>query len=428
MSAIEISPGPIEGRVRAPPSKSYTHRALVAGYLTGRAYHVHHPNDGDDARATRDGLTAFGARFELRRNGWTIQPGSRPAPARRDRPVECRSSGSTLRLLTSLAALREERRRFRGSAELARRPMDELIAALRAAGARFDGPPPGRALPFAVRGRIRPGEYRVPGGVSSQFVSSLLFALPGLAGPSTLRIEGDLVSRPYVDATLAVLAAHGITVDGGAGTFRVPAPQTFQGRQFFVPGDASSAAYLWAAAAVSGGRVRVTGFDPRWPQADLLILEILHQMGATVRSRDRGATVEGPLRGGCDVDLTGAPDLFPLIGALAAVTPGARSRLRGAPQLVHKESDRRSGTESLARALGADVRAVPGALEIRAGSLPLRVAWPRGSDHRMIMASAVAAFARGRPSRFEDARAVGKSFPEFWATLGHLGAHLEVRP
>lgn len=426
MSSILLAPAPISGHVLAPPSKSYTHRALVAGFLTHRPYHVHRPNEGDDCVATREGLRALGARFELRRNGWSLRPGGRPRTGRPS--IDCRSSGTTLRFLTAIAARQGGRYRFRGSAELARRPMAALIEALRRGGIVFHGPARGRAIPFSAEGRLRPGEYRLPGNVSSQFLSALLFALPVLEAPSTIAIEGEIVSRPYLDATLAVLSAHRVRTVVREGAIRVPAPQSFVGRQFFVPGDASSAAYLWAAAAASGGTIRVTGLDGRWPQADLRILEILRAMGAAVRRRDRGATVEGPITSGCDVDLTAAPDLFPLVAALAATVPGSRSYLRGAPQLELKESDRRSGTERLVEQLGGATSRSPGLLEIRAGSGPGTADLPRSADHRMVMSAAVAALARRRSTRIGDAAAVGKSYPGFWTALATMGAGIEAAP
>ncbi len=429
MSGVRLLGGVVGGRIAAPPSKSYTHRALVAGFLTGRPYHVHHPNPGEDARATLSGLEALGAELEFRRNGWTLcaRRGTDAPRPRSGARVDCRSSGTTLRFLTAVAAARTGETSFRGSRELARRPLTGLLDALRAGGARVHGPPKDRALPFSILGRIRPGAYELPGDVSSQYLSAMLFALPGLAAPSTIRVRGRQVSRPYVDATIAVLHAHGVDVRRTALGIEVPAPQRFVGRQFFVPGDVSSAAYLWSAAALTGGRVRVTGIDPRWPQADVAILDLLGSMGARIHRARRAITVEGPVRRRFEADLTAAPDLAPLAAVLAASVPGATSVLRGGPQLLHKESDRREGSEALARAFGAGVRSEPGRIEVTGGRRPRAVRLDGLTDHRLVMAAAVGAASLAAPSLLSDAGAVDKSYPGFWADLAQLGVGVERR-
>ncbi|HEV2231142.1 MAG TPA: 3-phosphoshikimate 1-carboxyvinyltransferase [Thermoplasmata archaeon] len=419
-----MTPRPVRGTVTAPPSKSYTHRALVAGFLTGRNYHVHHPNDSADTRATREGIRAWGASFELRRNGWSM---SRESPRRSHfatAEVDCGSSGTSMRLLTALAAMRPAPTRFRGSLELARRPIAALLDALHHRGARILGPPRGRALPFTIRGPVRSGAYTIPANISSQFVSGLLFLLPTLAGGSRLRLTGPVVSTPYIDATLAVLRAHGIRADPTVNGFDVPGDQQYVGRQFFVPGDASSAAYFWVAAAISGGDVTVSSLDPRWPQADRVILSVLSRMGARVATRGRRVTVRGPIRRAFDVDVTSAPDLYPLLALLGAFAPGGTSRIRGGPHARWKESDRHLTGAALARAFGARVRPRAGGLEIRPGPRPASIHLAHLRDHRVVMSAAVGAIALGRPSRLGDAESVNKSYQGFWGALQSLGGEL----
>jgi 3-phosphoshikimate 1-carboxyvinyltransferase len=422
MSTVSVSPHPVRGTLPAPPSKSYTHRALLAGFLSARRYHVHRPNDCDDTRATREGLRALGADFEIRGTGWTIRP--EPLSPRRSADIDCRSSGTTLRLLSALAARGSRRVRFRGTAGLAVRPMSGLLESLRAAGAQIEHTVPARSLPFTIRGPIHPGEFVVSGEVSSQYTSALLFVLPTLTGPSAIRVLGTPVSAPYVAATRAVLAAHAVRTEVTSRGFDIPGGQEYLGRQFFVPGDASSAAYLWAAAALTGGQVSVSSLDPKWPQADHLILSILTQMGARVLRRGPQVTVLGPLVTGFDVDLTGAPDLYPLAGTLAAFPPSDGSRLRGAFHARWKESNRPKRTALLARAFGAKVRFHRDTLEIAPGHRPASVRVRGLRDHRLVMSAAVGALALRRPSRIDDARAVEKSYPGFWNALEGLGVEV----
>jgi 3-phosphoshikimate 1-carboxyvinyltransferase len=425
VSSAVISPGAIRGAVRAPPSKSYTHRALVAGFFARRPLAVLRPNDSTDTRATRAGLEALGATVVAEPGRWIVDAPERPLRRRRSARIDCVESGTTMRLLTAVAATQSAWVRLDGRAGLARRPVAELLSAIRDGGGTVRGPPHGRSLPYTVRGPLRPGPYAVDTARSSQFVSSLLLVLPSLAAPSRLRTRGPKVSWPYVDATRAVLASVGVAIVPAPGGFRIPAPQTYRSRPFLVPGDASSAGYLWAAAAITGGQVTVRGIDRAWPQADLRILPLLRSMGASVRLGARSISVAGPTTRGCDVDLTGAPDLFPLAGVLAASTPGATSRLRGAPHVVWKESDRRRSTRQLVRVFGGRWRARGGAVEIRAGRPPSKVRLRGARDHRVVMSAAVGAAALRDGGTIADAEAVRKSFPDFWSTLDRLGP--EVR-
>jgi 3-phosphoshikimate 1-carboxyvinyltransferase len=412
-----VRPGIVAGSIRAPPSKSYTHRALVAGHLTGRPYRVRAPLVANDTRATARALRALGSRVSTGREVWDIRPrsnGRRLSPS-----VDCGESGTTLRFVAALAARSSTPVTLRGRGRLPERPIVELFDALETLGARCTTAGAGRSLPATVRGPIRGGPVRLDASVSSQFVSALLLTLPTVAGESTLDLAGPIVSEPYIEATLAVLRHHRVEYRRRGRRFTLPGDQAYLGRGMSVPGDASSAAYLWTAAAVTGGRVRVDGVPSDWPQADLAILGVLRSAGASVHRASTGATVEGGPPDGFSVDLTPSPDLFPLVGALAATIP-RRSELRGAEHVVHKESDRRTETIRLARAMGATVSARPGLVAIRGRERPCAFRLDRFTDHRLVMSAAVGALAADGESSVGDARAVGKSFPGFWRALGAL--------
>jgi len=263
------------------------------------------------------------------------------------------------------------------------------------------------------------GKVSLDASESSQFASALLLALPTLEESSVLELTGKIVSRPYLDATVAVLAHHGIRISRQGRCFRVPGHQRFRGAQFVVPGDASSAAYLWAAAAVSGGRVRVDGVGEKWPQADLAALELLDSAGANVNRWSGGAEVSFGRPTPFRVDLTDAPDLYSLAGVLAAMTPG-ESRIVGASQVVFKESNRKTATARLTRRLGAKVQETSQGLRIYGTSRPKALNLPHLSDHRLVMSAAVGALAASGPSTVGERQAVRKSYPGFWSTLRDL--------
>jgi 3-phosphoshikimate 1-carboxyvinyltransferase len=422
---VTVEPGRAEGRIDAPPSKSYTHRALIAGFFAHRAYRVEHPLASDDTAATRRGLAQLGSRIHVGDDAWTIRP-ARPSRRSGVVRVDCGESGTTLRFLVSVAATTGRRVCFTGRPPLARRPLEGLVQGLEGAGVQVVRPPSG-SLPLELTGPLQPGPFRVPGSVSSQYLSSLLLALPTLAAPSSLEVVGQRVSEPYIAATLAVMANHGVRVIDRPHGWTIPAPQPYRGDRFDVPGDASSAAYLWAAAAVSGGRVTVDRIPARWPQADRLILDVLRDAGATVNETARSVSVRGPLLRPFSVDLTAAPDLYPLAGVLAAVVPG-RSAIRGAAHVVFKESDRRAATIDLVRRIGGSCVAARAGLTIRGVARPKALRLRGMGDHRLVMSAAVAAIVAPSPSTFGDARAVRKSFPGFWTALARLGIGVRRLP
>ena len=417
MSSVRIRPGPVYGRVRAPPSKSYTHRALVVGHLARRPFRVIRPLDSDDTRATAAALHQLGTSVHRGPEAWRLSPSSgRPGsdPVR----VQCHESGTTLRFASVLAGLQSRTTLISGEGRLSARPIDELLGALGALGASCRHVR-GRGLPIEVRGPIHGGRISLDASESSQFASALLLALPTLDESSVLELTGTIVSRPYLDATLAVLAHHRIGVVRQGRRFRISGRQHFRGTRFVVPGDASSAAYLWAAAAVGGGRVRVDGVGGSWPQADLAALGLLEAAGAQVHRWSSGAEVSAGRPKPFSVDLTDAPDLYSLAGVLAATTTG-ESRIVGAEHVVLKESNRRAGTARLARRLGAKVRETSKGLTIRGTSRPKALNLPHLSDHRLVMSAAVGALASSGPSTIGERQAVRKSYPGFWSAFRGL--------
>jgi len=417
VTRVRVRPGTVRGSVLPPPSKSYTHRALAAGHLANRTYVVESPLDADDTRATASAIRVLGSRVTLARNRWTV--GARVRRGREPSRVDCGESGTTLRFVAALAARQDRPIDLEGRGRLGHRPISELLGALEALGASTDRPRGARAFPLRVQGPIHGGRVRLDASRSSQFASALLLALPAVAGDSTLELEGTIVSEPYLEATLAVLRHHRVEVERSGRRFDIPGDQSFRGRGMQVPGDASSAAYLWSAAAVTGGSIRVHGIPASWPQADLAILDVLRRAGAQVRLHDDGATVAGPLTEGVRVDLTDAPDLYPLVAVIAA-SIARPSELRGAAHVVHKESDRRAGAVRLACAMGASAAVRGERLRIRGARRlrPLRLT--DLDDHRLVMSAAVAACAASGPSVLGDARAVAKSFPTFWTVLSGI--------
>jgi 3-phosphoshikimate 1-carboxyvinyltransferase len=424
VSVVRIVPGPLRGRCRAPASKSYTHRALVVAHLARRRYRVVRPLDSDDTRATAAALEALGSRVVRSPEEWVVTPRSdrnSTAPC----TIDCGESGTTLRFVAALAAVSGRRVRITGRGRLPFRPIEPLLEGLRRLGATCERRGTGRTLPVSIEGPIDGGRVSVDANQSSQFASALLLVSPILTGSTTLRLRGRIVSEPYLEATEAVLRESGVRFSHRGPEYRIPGGQAYRGSLFRVPGDASSAAYLWAGAALTTGPVTVSGIPDRWPQADLAILDLLSAAGARVRRGKGGVSVAAAERHPFSIDLTRCPDLYPLAGVIGAVTPGT-SRLLGAPQIVLKESDRRKGTEELVAKLGGRTRRTSQGLEIRGLDAPAGFALRNAGDHRMVMSAAVAALTARAPSTIGNADVVRKSFPGFWGALSDLRGE-EVR-
>lgn len=411
---------PIDATVTPPPSKSITHRALIAAALSPGRTRLENPLDAEDTRLTAAALARLGA--EVRRSSsawWEVEgwpDGRPPATGAPQVRLQLGNSGTSLRLLMPVAALGSRATLFDGRPRLRQRPVDALLAALRGGGVQIDEQGrPGR-LPVTVRGPLGAGKLSVDAGVSSQYVSGLLLAAPRAGGPVTLEVE-RLASRPYVDLTLAVMRDFGVEVQrDGDHRFEV-APAAYRSPgTYVVEADASAAAFLLAAGAVTGGRVRVHGVGVDSCQGDRRFLSYLAAMGCTTQEGSDWLEVRGrPVRG-IEVDLNDTPDLVPPLAAVALVAPGV-STMTGIAHLRHKESDRIAALQSEAMKLGADITAGEDSLSIRPTPGGLHgAAVVAHDDHRIAMALAVVALTV--PGlELDDPACVGKSYPHFFEDL-----------
>lgn len=411
---IKPAKGPVDADFQAVPSKSATHRALIAAALADGRSTIVGPLDAADTRRTRDGIEALGIPVEVApRGAWTITgcAGRVPGGAR----LDCGASGTSARFLAAIAALGEAPSVVDGSERLRERPMDELVRALGELGAAVEAGE-GGSLPLRTGGRIpRGGPVSLSGARSSQFASALLLAAPAMAEGVRLTVEPPLASFSYVLMTVATLEAFGVEVEReGASTFRV-VPQRVRSARVKVEGDHSSASYLFAAAAILGGEIRISGLSRASLQPDARFLKELEGLGCAVLDRNGVVTVRSSGRiPPFAWDLQDAPDLAPTACALALCAEG-RSRLTGLDNLRHKESDRLAVLADNARRLGASVTIEGGslALEPASGGPVQGARIDVAGDHRIAMAFAIAGLRGGNPE-IPDAEVVAKSYPAFW--------------
>ncbi len=415
--------GPINGSIEAPPSKSLTIRALAAASLAAGRSALRRPLVSDDTEAMVRALGMLGIQVHRRADSLLVE-GEGGRILTPGQPLDLGNAGTPLRLLTALCCLGRGRFVLDGSPRMRQRPVGDLLEALASLGVdaiamHGDGCPPVELVASGFPG----GPARLRGTASSQFVSALLMAAPYGRRDLDLQIEGSLVSRPYVDLTIGVMEAFGAHVDReGYARFMVHAGQRYHARMLPVEGDASSAAYFFAAAAITGGRVTVAGIPADSRQGDLVMLDLLERMGCRVARGDEGLTVSGGDLIGIDADLSDAPDLGPTLAAVALFASGATT-LRGVEHLRLKESDRLEASAACVRAMGAAAETQPGLLRIHPppqGRAGLRGAAidPR-DDHRIAMAFAVAGLAVDGVT-LADPSCVSKSFPGFFRTLDRL--------
>ena len=408
-----VAPGPRAGVIQIPASKSQAHRMLICAALSREPSRLILDGFSADIEATMQCLEALGARCEETANGLSVTPvGVCPAQAR----LDVGESGSTLRFLLPVLGALGVQAEIRMHGRLPERPLSPLWEVLEAHGMRLqqDG------TILHTDGQLIAGDYSLPGNVSSQFISGLLFALPLLGGNSTLTVTGALQSARYVSMTEQALAEAGILTKkdgpvwqiGGGQRYASPAVQT-------VEGDWSNAAFFLCMGALSATGVTVTGLNSTSLQADRAITEILVRFGAELTVSEDAVTVRRGVLHGITLDAGPIPDLVPVVSCLAALCDG-ETRVENAARLRLKESDRLQATAALLSALGGSVRELPDGLIISGrGRLSGGTADACG-DHRIAMSAAMAVCGCEGPVTVSGSECVAKSYPAFWEDFASL--------
>ena len=421
---VDIAPSTVQGRTRAPPSKSYTHRAvLAAGYGDGAT--VRNPLVSADTRATMRAVEAFGGSVESDGDALVVS-GFDGEPAVPADVLDCANSGTTMRLATATAALADGLTVLTGDASLRSRPQGPLVRALDQLGGRAESTRGNDQAPLVVGGPMTGGSAALPGDVSSQFVTALLMAGAATDAGVDLTLQTALKSAPYVDITVELLDAFGVRARETSRGFSVAGRQRYRADSYTVPGDFSSASYLLAAGAVAGGPVTVTGVRPG-AQGDQAIVEVVERMGATV-SWDRAGgelTVRGDSLSGIETSVADTPDLLPTLAVLGAVADGTMT-LTDCEHVRYKETDRVSAMAEALGRMGATVEESESTLRVHGGESHLQGATVDGrADHRIVMALSVAGLVAEGTTTVTGADHVEVSFPGFFDVLAGLGADIE---
>ena len=406
---VTVTPTKLKGTVIPPPSKSQAHRVLIAAALADGVSRIDNVAFSQDIGATMRCLEQLGAAFEQNGNTVTVRGlgANAMSPMRRMAPprLDCGESGSTLRFLIPVALAVRAGGIFSGRGRLMERPQKPYFDLFDKKDIFYEQ----KDDTLTVSGLLNPGEYRLPGNVSSQFVTGLLYALPLLDGDSKIVLTSPLESRGYVDMTLDALGLFGVYPETRENGFFISGNQRYQPQNFSIEADWSQAGF-WYAARFLDSPVDVGGMDPGSAQGDQVMA-------------DHYAALSKP--GNVELDVSNCPDLVPPLAAMAALRAGCTTRLTNAARLRIKESDRLAAVTQVLNALGAEVTEGPDFLTIRGKeALAGGVKVDSFNDHRIAMMAAIAATRCGKPVTITSAQCVAKSYPNFWEEYEKLGGKI----
>jgi len=407
---------PVSAIVEVPGSKSITNRAFLIAALAKGKTKLHGALESDDTQVMSKCLAQLGVTVQTySRNGIIIDgtSGQFQAPSA---PLFVNNSGTTIRFLTAASALTPVGSDvvLDGVERMRQRPIVDLVEALLQLGVPVKAAASGCPPVSVVGGGIRGGSCLVKGTLSSQYLSALLIASPYSSNDVTIVVDGELVSKPYVDMTLSMMSTFGVKAENhGYRLFTIPSCQKYIGRDYAIEPDASNASYFLAAAAVTGGQVTVTGLGTNSIQGDIAFADVLEQMGCSVSRSNDSFTVTGPQQLlPVDFDASSIPDMAQTLAVVAAFASGT-SRITGLQTLRVKETDRISAMAAELRKIGISVTEGADFLVISPSSSYTPATVKTYEDHRMAMSFAVAGL-KIDGLTIDDPSCVAKTFPDFW--------------
>ncbi len=421
---VRIRRSELVGKVTAPPSKSYTQRAVACALMADGRTVIANPSRSDDALCALHAAKMLGASVTDNGNWWAVSGGAIRSPSD---AVDCGGSATALRLFTAISAHADGRTVLTGNEQLSRRPMDALIEAMNSLGARCFSKG-GNGLPPVVvmGGGAEGGSACIRGDVSSQFISALLMMGTLARNDTTIRMSSPLESRHYVDMTIDALRKFGAQADFNPATetFTVPKRQILRPATYSVEGDFSSAAFMLAAGALCG-EVEVSGVRMPSLQGDSVAVELLRGMGASISCSDRSVTAGRSALKGIEIDAAQIPDLVPILAAVATRAEG-ETRITRIGRLRYKESDRIATTAETLIRMGATIKTGDDWMLISGAGATKGTTIDPSGDHRIAMACSVLALDSEGETIIKNAECVSKSYPSFFEDLVGMGASVEM--
>lgn len=412
---IIITPSEISGEIIAPSSKSQAHRLLIAAVLSDLPTDIVCSEVSLDIETTVNCLRGLGADITRKGSLYCVDPLIRPGKVVK---IDCGESGTTLRLILSLMAALGINGEIYMSESLASRPTEALTNELNRHGAGITRTGKGTLV---IEGYLSAGDYELPGNISSQYISSLLFALPLLTGDSILTLKDKVESSAYINMTVDTLKQFSILIEKNNSFYSIKGNQKYRSPvKVKVEGDWSNAAFWLCAGAISGRGVECTGLNPASLQGDREIAGILRRFGANVTENYDNISVFPSELNGTDIDAADIPDLVPVIALTASVAEGI-SHIYNAKRLRLKESDRLKSVTQMLLILGADITEEPEGLTIYGRKRLHGGTVASWNDHRIAMSAAIASSVCENNVTILDADAVKKSYPLFWKEFANHG-------
>lgn len=412
--------GTLQGYVTPPPSKSQAHRLLICAALGTEPCSIVCSSVNDDIMATMRCLNAIGAEITYSSGVFDV----RPVSVVKGGMLDCGESGSTLRFLMSVAAVLGADATFTGTGKLPQRPMGALTELLSLHGTAVERSSADE-LPVTCSGTLRGGRFTIPGNISSQYLTGLLFALPLAAEDSEIEVVGEQTSASYIDMTLEALRVAGIEVERSGNVYRIKGNQKYRmPSRVIVEGDWSSAAFWVVAGVIGKNPVTVCGMNNSSLQGDSAIIDHLRSMGAFVNvDADRVVAMPSHLFG-AELDCADTPDLVPILSVAAAVAQGT-TLFTNVGRLRFKESDRLAAMKSVLASFGVSADIGEDSFTVYGGEPVVVDAVDSFGDHRIAMSAAVLATVAGGITQIEGSSCVAKSYPAFFDDFAKLGGIVE---
>lgn len=419
MSDVKFSPFVPNGTVNVPPSKSDVHRAIICAAMANGVSRISPVALSNDIKATIGCIKALGADAVLENNVLTVDGTN--MYKNKTALLDCGESGSTLRFFIPIAAVGNINATFVGKGKLPQRPIGIFTEALPKAGTvcKTEG-----GLPLEIKGQLKSGIFKIPGNVSSQFITGLLLALPILEGDSEIVLTSPLESVGYIAMTIRTMKQFGVNIQATEKGWHIKGGQSYKTCDYTTDGDWSQAAFFMVLGAVSG-KVTVKGVAKDSTQGDKKCAEILARFGAKVTQLDNEVTVEKGELKAITIDASQIPDLVPVLSVCAAFAEGT-TKIINAERLRIKECDRLKATAELLNILGGKVKELSDGLEIT-GVSSLKGGNVNGyNDHRIVMSAAVCAARSDEDITATFAMSINKSYPDFYIDYNSIGGKANV--
>jgi len=414
---LKLFPSVLNGEIKAPPSKSLSHRALICAALAKGQSTITNIAYSEDVIATIGALELMGAKFE-KHNDKLIVHGTRRIKAPHS-PINCNESGSTLRFLIPVFSLSDKKIYFTGNPTLIKRPQSIYKKIFKDDRNIFEV----KDNQILVNGSVKAREYILKGDVSSQFFTGLMFSLPLLKENSTILIDGDLESKGYIDLTIRTLEKFGIEILELEKGYFIKGNQSYKPTNFNIEGDYSQAAFFLVGG-ILNGRVKVSDLEHESFQGDKAIIDVIKSMKGKVIFMENGFITDTSTTVGTTIDLSDFPDLGPIIALLGCLSIG-KTRIINAGRLRIKESDRIDSTVKTLKALGANISSTKDDIIIKGReTLKGGVTVDSFNDHRIAMMVSIAASLSEEEVILTNANAVSKSYPNFFEDYQLVGGKL----